>query len=151
MREVPISARMSFIRDASPRKAGADLIALFTERRTDRIPVLIAACLPPAAIMFMVNNDVADRSEKPRHEITYFESWPASRSREESLAANVDRQKLKDVNMARQREAYKALGRSAGIDVDRLAAEAIAEEEARKAKQAKAIAESMKPSAGAAK
>jgi hypothetical protein len=142
---------MSFIRDASPRKAGADLIALFTERRGDRMPLLIAACIPPAALMFMVNNDVTDRKQKPRHEITYFESWPASRSREDSLSANVERQKLKDINMARQREAYKALGRSAGIDVDRLAAEAIAEEEVRKAKQAKAIAESMKPASGASK
>ncbi len=142
---------MSFFKDASPRQAGSDLIAVLTEKRSDRLPVLIFACLPPAALFFMVNNDVNNRSEKPRNEVTYFESWPASRSREESLAANRDKQAKKDAIMAQQRAAYKALGKAAGMDVEKMEAEALATKAKRKAEQAEAIEKSLKADAGAAK
>jgi hypothetical protein len=142
---------MSFFRAASPRKAGSELIAVLMEKRADRVPLLLAACLPPIAIFFMVAQDVHDRGQKPRDEITYFESWPASRSRTESLASNVERQKRKDAMMAAQREAYKALGRAAGMDVDKLEAEALEAKAKRKAEQAEAIKKSLKADAGAAK
>jgi hypothetical protein len=142
---------MSIFKDASPRKAGSELIAVLTEKRSDRLPVMLAACLPPAAIFFLVNNDVNRHSEKPPNEVTYFESWPADRSREEILAGNIERQKRKDVMLARQREAYMALGRAAGMDVEKMEAEALEAEAKRKAENAKAIAESLKRDAGAAK
>lgn len=142
---------MTIFRDASPRKAGSELLAVLTEKRSDRWPVLLAACLPPAAIFFLVNNDVNRHSQKPEKEVIYFESWPSTRSREESLASNIERQKSKDIMMARQREAYKALGRAAGLDVERMEREALDAEAKRKAVQAKAIEESLKADKGAAK
>jgi hypothetical protein len=142
---------MSFFQAASPRKAGSDLIAVLTERRGDRIPLLLAACLPPLAIFLMVNDDVNRHSEKPDREVMYFESWPATRTREESLAANRERQKSKDAMLVRQREAYKALGRAAGMDVETLEAEALVNQAKRKAEQAKAIEQSLKSGAGASK
>jgi hypothetical protein len=142
---------MTIFRDASPRKAGSELIAVLTEKRSDRWVVLLAACLPPAAIFFLVNNDVNRHSQKPEKEVIYFESWPSTRSREDSLAANIERQKSKDIMMARQREAYKALGRAAGLDVERMEREALDAEAKRKAVQAKAIEESLKADKGAAK
>jgi hypothetical protein len=142
---------MSIFRDASPKKAGSELIAVLTEKRSDRIPLLLAACLPPAAIFFLVNNDVNRHSKRPEKEVIYFESWPATRTREESLAANVERQKEKDAMMARQRAAYKALGKAAGMDVERMEREALAKAAERKAAQAKAIEKSLKADAEAAK
>jgi hypothetical protein len=142
---------MSIFRDASPRKAGSELLAVLMEKRADRVPLLLAACLPPTAIFFMVAQDVHDRGQKPRNEITYFESWPATRSREESLSANVERQKRKDAMMASQREAYKALGRAAGMDVEKMEAEALEAKAKRKADQAVAIEKSLKAAAGATK
>ena len=134
---------MSFFRDASPRKAGSDLIAVLSERRSDRWFVWMAACLPPAAIFFLVNNDVNKLGADKDVEIIYFESWPATRTREESLASNRERQVLKDANRAQQRAAYKALGRAAGLDVDRMEREALETEAERKAIQEAAIAKSL--------
>jgi hypothetical protein len=144
-----IWVKMSFFKDASPKKAGSDLLAVLREKRGDRFPLLIAACLPPAMIMLMVNGDVNRHSERPAAEVIYFESWPATRTREESLASNIERQKAIDERTAQQREAYKALGRAAGLDVERMEREALAAAAERKAKQAKAIEESLKKNAGA--
>ena len=66
-------------------------------------------------------------------EIIYVESWPATRTIEESKAAIAERQKLKDEMIAREKEAYKAFGRAAGMDVDRIEREAIAERAAQTA------------------
>ena len=142
---------MSCFKAPSPRQAGSELIAVLTEKREGRLPLMLLACLPPAIIFFLVNNDVNNRGKDQGVEITYFESWPASRSREESLAANIERQKETDAIMAQQRAAYKALGRAAGMNVDRMEAEALEAEAKRKADQAKAIAKSMKADAGASK
>jgi hypothetical protein len=142
---------MSFIKNASPRKAGSDLWALLREKRNDRLPLMLAACIPPLAIFLAVNNDVNKRMEKPASEVIYFESWPSTRTREESLTAIQENQKQKDRAMAAQREAYKAMGRATGIDVDRMEKEALDAEAKRKAANAKAIENSMKASAGASK
>ena len=66
-----------------------------------------------------------------------MESWPATRTIEESKAAIAERQKLKDEMIAREKEAYKAFGRAVGMDVDRIEREALAEQAAQKAAQEK--------------
>lgn len=92
---------------------------------------MLAACVPTAIIIYTFYLDSFEKSKPLPPSVTYFESWPATRSLEESKAAIAERQKLKDEMMRREREAYKAFGRAVGMDVDRIEAEAKAEQAAK--------------------
>jgi hypothetical protein len=138
---------MTIFRDVSFVGAGADLITFLRTPRQHRWLLVILACAPPAFIVLLFNLDVLEVTRPGEPEVTYIESWPADRSIKDIVASNLERQKIEDVQEAKVREAYKALGRASGMDVDRIEREA---EEARaaKAKQANAAAAA---SAGAAK
>lgn len=130
---------MSFFRDASFSGAGADLIAFLRTPRQHRWLLALLACGPPGLIALLFNLDLLETSKPGPPEVTYIESWPADRSLKEIVESNLARQKIRDQQEARAREAYKALGRAAGMDVDRIEREA---EEAR-AKRAKEAASSV--------
>jgi hypothetical protein len=135
---------MSFFRDVSFSGAASDLIAFLRIKRQHRWLLMLLACAPPAFIVTLFNLDVLQISEPGPPEIIYVESWPADRSIKEIVASNLARQKVEDEQEAKVREAYKALGRASGMDVDRIEREA---EEAR----AKKAAAAEKAAAGAAK
>lgn len=137
---------MSIFRDVSFVGAGADLITFLRTPRQHRWLLVILACAPPAFIVMLFNLDVLEVTRPGEPEVTYIESWPADRSIKEIVASNLARQKIEDEQQARIREAYKALGRASGMDVERIEREAEAARAA-KAKQAAAAA----ASAGAAK
>ena len=130
---------MSIFRDVSFVGAGADLITFLRTPRQHRWLLVILACAPPAFIVMLFNLDVLEVTRPGEPEVTYIESWPADRSIKEIVASNLARQKIEDAQEAKIREAYKALGRASGMDVERIEREA---EEARaaKAKQAAAAA-----------
>lgn len=109
---------MLFAKHMNPGRAGSDLIAFLREERPHKLPLFLAACIPPGMLFYMLNNDVADKSTPPPPEVIYFESWPADRSIEESRKAIAERQKLKDEQNRIIRERYKVLGRAMGMDVD---------------------------------
>ena len=98
-------------------------------RMSDRhsLPLLLAACVPTAIIIYTFYLDGLEKSKPPPPSVTYFESWPATRSIDESKAAITERQKLKDKMIQREKEAYKAFGRAVGMDVERIEREAKAE------------------------
>lgn len=125
---------MSFFRDVSFRNAGSDLIGFLRTSENHSFPLLLAACVPTAIIMYTFYLDSMEKSKPPPPSVTYFESWPATRSIEESKAAITERQKLKDKMLAQQKEAYKAFGRAVGMDVERIEREVEAERAAEKAK-----------------
>lgn len=137
---------MSIFRDVSFVGAGADLIIFLRTPRQHRWLLVILACAPPAFIVLLFNLDVLEVTRPGPPEVTYIESWPADRSIKEIVASNLARQKIEDEQEAKIREAYKALGRASGMDVDRIEREA-EESRAAKAKQAAAAA----TAAGAAK
>lgn len=89
--------------------------------------------MPTAIIMYTFYLDSIEKATPPPREIIYIESWPATRSLEESKAAIAERQKLKDAMRAREKEAYKAFGRAVGMDVDKIDRDAQSEQEAKKA------------------
>lgn len=128
---------MAFFRDVNFRSAGGDVIAFFRSQDGFNPLVLLAACAPPALIVAAFYFDLQSKSTPGPPEVIYFESWPATRSIEESMASNAERQKRKDAARLREKEAYKAFGRAVGMDVDRIDREAHAEREAA-AKAAKA-------------
>ena len=137
---------MSIFRDVSFVGAGADLITFLRTPRQHRWLLVILACAPPAFIVMLFNLDVLEVTRPGPPEVIYIESWPADRSIKEIVASNLARQKIEDAQEAKIREAYKALGRASGMDVERIEREAEAARAA-KAKQAAAAA----ASAGAAK
>lgn len=118
---------MSFFRDVSLRNAGTDLVGFLRTRERHSLPLLLAACVPTAIIIYTFYLDVMEKAKPPPPSVTYFESWPATRTIEESKAAIAERQKVKDEMLLRQKEAYKAFGRAVGMDVDRIEREALAE------------------------
>lgn len=128
---------MSFFRAASFKGTGSDLIAYLRMPRQHRWLLALLACSPPALIIMLFNLDILRVTEPGPAEVTYIESWPEDRSLKEVIEGNLARQKVRDVQEARAREAYKALGRAAGMDVERIEREA---DEARAQKSSKAAA-----------
>lgn len=138
---------MSFFRDVSFGGAGSDIWAYLREKRDYNWLFWIVACIPPAAILVTFELDSAKRSIPPPPTPMYFESWPATRSVEETRAAQAKLQARKDEFERKKRESYKALGRATGIDVDRIEREALAEKAAKEKAEAaqKAAAAQQKP------
>lgn len=131
---------MSFFKDVSLRSAGSDLIGFLRTPGRHSPWLFLAACVPTAIIMYTFYLDTLEKAKPPPPTVTYFESWPASRSIEESKAAIAERQKLKDKMIEREREAYKAFGRAVGMDVERIEREAKAERAAAEAQADKGAA-----------
>lgn len=131
---------MSFFKDVSLRSAGSDLIGFLRTPGRHSPWLFLAACVPTAIIMYTFYLDSLEKAKPPPPTVTYFESWPATRSIEESKAAIAERQKLKDKMIEREREAYKAFGRAVGMDVERIEREARAERAAAEARENKGTA-----------
>ncbi|MEP7348395.1 MAG: hypothetical protein ABI668_00425 [Sphingorhabdus sp.] len=125
---------MSFFRDVSFRNAGSDLIGFLRTPGQHNPWVFLAACVPTAIIIYTFYLDTLQKAKPPPPTVTYFESWPLTRTLDESKAAIAERQKLKDEMIRREKEAYKAFGRAVGMDVDRIEREAEADRAAQKAK-----------------
>lgn len=144
---------MSFLKDVSPTGAAYDLIAYIRADRPHNALLWFAACLPPAIMIYTFYADMIEKSTPPPREIIYIESWPADRSREETIEAITKRQVKKDAFLEKQRQGYKILGRAIGMDVDAIEREAIRIREdslaaAKKAEEAEA--ESQRKAASAA-
>lgn len=124
---------MPFFKDVSFRNAGSDLVGFLRTSGSHSPWLFLAACVPTAIIMYTFYLDSLEKAKPPPPTVTYFESWPATRSIEESKAWIAERQKKKDEFRAREKEAYKAFGRAVGMDVERIEREAKAEQVAKAA------------------
>ncbi len=100
--------------------------------------------MPTAIIIYTFYLDTLEKAKPPPPTVIYFESWPATRTIEESKAAIAEYQKRKDQMRAREKEAYKAFGRAVGMDVEKIEREAQLER-AQKDAQAKDAAAGAKP------
>lgn len=110
---------MSFFKDVSFRSAGSDLIGFMRSGQHNAF-LFLAACIPTAVIIGMFYMDSQNKAKPPPPTVTYFESWPASRTVEESKAWIAERQIRKDEMREREKEAYKAFGRAVGMDVEQI-------------------------------
>ena len=131
---------MAFLKDVSLRSAGSDLIGFLRTTGKHSPWLFLAACLPTAIIIYTFYIDALEKATPPPREIIYVESWPASRSIEETKTAIAERQKQKDEMRVREKEAYKAFGRAVGMDVDKIDREAQLEKAAKKASGANTAA-----------
>lgn len=136
---------MSFFQDVSFKNAGGDLFTYLRRKRRHNWLFWLAACIPPAIVVFMFQMDVTNKSVPPPPPPIYFESWPADRPLEETLRVQAELKAKRDKIAAEKREAYRALGRATGLDVDRLEREGKAElaerEKALKAEKAQETAQ----------
>lgn len=123
---------MAFFKDVSFGNAGRDLVGFLRTSGSHSPWLFLAACVPTAIIIYTFYLDSVTKATPPPREIIYIESWPATRSLEESKAAIAERQKLKDERRAREKEAYKAFGRAVGMDVDKIEREAKSAQAAKK-------------------
>ena len=115
---------MSLLRNVSLRGAGTDLIGFLRTSGRHSPWLLLAACVPTTIIVYTFYLDAMEKAKPLPPTVTYFESWPATRTIGESKAAIAERQKLKDAMIRRQKDAYKAFGRAVGMDVERIEREA---------------------------
>lgn len=129
----PYWSAMAFFKDVSFRSAGSDLMGFLRTSGSHSPWLFLAACVPTAIIMYTFYTDAMEKATPPPREIIYVESWPATRTLEESRTAIAERQKMKDEMRAREKEAYKAFGRAVGMDVDKIEREAQREQAAKKA------------------
>ncbi len=129
---------MAFFKTISPARGASDLISYLREDRPYKLPLFLAACIPPAIIVFMFHRDALEKATPPPPTVTYFESWPLTRTIEESKAAVAKNGEEKTRQLEASKEAYKALGRATGMDVDAIEREAKAEQAAEEAAKAKA-------------
>lgn len=136
---------MSFWKDISPSGAVSDLLSYLREKRDHNLLFIIAACLPPAIMIYTFQTDANRKSIPPPPQVVYFESWPATRSRDESLQAITKRQLEKDVYLEKKRQDYEKLGRMIGMDVEQIKREAARIKADARAAAAKAAAQTNAP------
>jgi hypothetical protein len=131
---------MAFFKDVSFRNAGSDLVGFLRTSGSHSPWLFLAACVPTAIIIYTFYLDSVTKATPPPREIIYIESWPATRSLDETKAAIAERHEYKDEMRAREKEAYKAFGRAVGMDVDKIDREAQSAQAAKKAGAAPAAA-----------
>jgi hypothetical protein len=137
-------AGMSMRTRFNPAGGLADFWNEFRKPTPYRGPILLVSfAIPLTAVYLIAQERHLIPPERPT--IEYITSFEPGRTDEEIIASNIENQKRKEAEQARiaaleeeAKEAYRALGRATGVDVDAMERE-IAEEKAREeaAKQAR--------------
>jgi hypothetical protein len=124
----------------NPTSGLVDFWQEFRKPNPYRWPILGASAIPAVLIFGWAFSQTHFR-EPERPKVTYITSFAPDRTIDEIIASNIANQELKDLRAAkeaeiarRKRDMYKALGAAAGMDVNRIEAEA----DARRAAEAAA-------------
>lgn len=135
---------MSSLTRFNPKAGILDFWHEFRRPNPLRWPILIASMIPFGVIFWWLSSETVYK-DPPRPEIEYITTYDPQRTDDEIMASNLENQEVKELREAeekrlaeRKRELYKALGAAAGMDVDKIAAEADArraEEEAAEAQR----------------
>jgi hypothetical protein len=115
---------MGILKDASPRAGIADLYHYIRQKREHNLLLWFISALPICLVLITFQLDAMEKSLPPPPTVTYFESWPADRSLEETMAAIKKRQAEKDKFLEKKRQDYKSIGRALGMDVEAIEKEA---------------------------
>ena len=117
---------MSYWRRISPRGAIADFIAEWRQPRPYRWHVLgLAVALTFTMMVLLIPESQPIPPARP--DVTYITTWQEGRTDEEIAASNAANQarkeeaaRLAEERQAQRREAFRALGKASGFDVDEL-------------------------------
>lgn len=116
-----------------------------------RWPILLASLLCTGALLYWVMREsVLVPPERPK--VSFISTFEEGRSDAQIVASNIANQKRKERLAAEQakrdeqvKEAYKALGRATGLDVDAMERNAAAEKAAEEARIKALLARNRKP------
>ena len=136
---------MSYLDKLNPAGGIADFWNEFRRPNPYRVPILLASFLITGSILSMIVWEEA-YIPPPRPEVTYITTFASDRTDAEIAASNAANQRVQDERRAaeearleRQRDAYRALGRATGMDVEaideRVARERAAEQAAQEARR----------------
>ncbi|MFA6220097.1 MAG: hypothetical protein WC692_10020 [Erythrobacter sp.] len=133
---------MRFKSRLNPVGGITDFLAYFRQPTPHRWPILFVSCLMTFGLLFWITKEsVFVPPEPPR--VVYISTFAAGRSDEEIRESNLENQKRKEAREAelaalreKKVDAYKALGRATGLDVDTMAQQAQAENARETAAQA---------------
>ena len=136
---------MSYLDKLNPAGGIADFWNEFRRPNPYRVPILLASFLITGSILSMIVWEEA-YIPPPRPEVTYITTFAPDRTDAEIAASNAANQRVQDERRAaeearleRQRDAYRALGRATGMDVEaideRVARERAAEQAAQEARR----------------
>ena len=138
---------MGFWRQISPRRAVSDFANEWRQPNPYRWRVLGVSVAATFALMILFVPE-SERIQPQPPDVTWITTFAEGRTDAEIAASNLENQKRKDrlkaeaeARAERRREAYKALGRATGVDVDSMEAEAERERAAEQAAADKAAAE----------
>ena len=117
---------MSYWRRISPRGAISDFVEEWRRPQPYRWQILgLAVAITFAMMVFLIPD--SQRIPPARPEVTYITTWQEGRTDEEIAASNAANQarkeeaaRLAEERQARRREAFRALGKASGFDVDEL-------------------------------
>jgi hypothetical protein len=134
----------------NPANGLADFWNEFRRPNPHRWPILALSIAPVAGMLYWGVTGTTAYAEPERPTIDYITTLDPTRTDAEIAAEIRANEEIKDLRAAeeervaaRKRELYKALGKAAGMDVEKIEREAEAEraaEQAAKAKQAQAAA-----------
>ena len=141
---------MSYLRHLNPRGGLEDFLAYWREPTPYRWQILGVSVALTFVIMVLFIPE-SQRAEPRRPHVTFISTFEPGRSDAEIAASNLANQRVQDQRRAeaaaraeKRKEAYKALGRATGIDVDamerRIEQEQAAEEAAAARTRARATA-----------
>lgn len=123
----------------NPTSGVLDFWREFRKPNPYRWPILGASAIPAVLIFGWAFSQTHYR-EPERPKITYITSFAEDRTIDEIIASNIENQELKELRAAkeaeisrRKRDMYKALGAAAGMDVNKIEAEADARRAAERA------------------
>lgn len=120
---------MNFWRQISPRRAVEDFAHEWRQPNPYRWRVLGVSVAATFALMMLLLPE-SERIQPQPPEVTWITTFAEGRTDAEIVASNIENQQRKDRLAAeaaereeRRRQAYKALGRATGVDVDSMEAE----------------------------
>lgn len=124
---------MSLISRLNPKEGISDFWSEFTRPNPYRWPILGVSIMITTGLMAWITQDDAVGPPVPL-EVTYITSFAEGRSDEEIMEGNIAEQKRKEElerilaeREERKKAIYRALGRAAGMDVEKIEREAAEE------------------------
>jgi hypothetical protein len=130
----------------NPANGIADFWTEFRRPNPHRWPILALSIAPVAGMLYWGATGTTVYAEPERPKIDYITTLDPTRTDAEIAAEIRANEEIKDLRAAeeervaeRKRELYKALGKAAGMDVEKIEREAEAERAAEKAAKAKQV------------
>ena len=103
-----------FPRPSLPRTVWADFKALLRQQERHKILIAAISLLMPMIIVWGFYLD--SRTDPPKAQIIYVQSWPSSRTDAEIERQNIADQKIRDAAIRAKQRDYQKVADKLGID-----------------------------------